>query len=66
MEKICIHKCEWKKTGCERYTFPGQYELECTACGKKKWREYKQSIPQITLTEKQMEERIKAWNSKAQ
>ncbi len=47
--KKCIHKCKWKKTGCERYTFPGQYELKCESCGKTKWKEYKEGIPKVTL-----------------
>ena len=52
----CIHKCRWKKTGAERYSFPGQYEEECESCHKKRWKEYDEKIPVKHMEPKEWEE----------
>ncbi len=51
-----IHRCKWKKTGVERYSFPGQYEEECELCHKKRWKEYNEKIPMIYMKSKEWEE----------
>lgn len=52
----CLHKCKWKKTGAERYSFPGQYEEECQSCHEKRWKEYKNGIPIVKSGSKEWEE----------
>jgi hypothetical protein len=63
-DKKCIHKCQWKKTGSERYSFPsfsGQYEQKCVACGKTRWKEYKETIKKRVMTEEESAALLEKW-----